>query len=231
MKHVIIFSLFAILVSCGSQKTPMPGIVQAERVTYKMFIEEEGYIGQTPAMLHVQLIPSDYGFYRVQELEGPGVTAVDSLWLDPHGKPLMQVSMHDRNKVRRIMQEDAILQQEGRDTFSIPHTYPTLFTITQMDLVLRGLDTISYEESMPFLLSGQTDFSFFEMQEIGRDSTEAHWMTREQIPTVHRFAAVPGTIYEGWYAEGEVLPIKWKATFSGSTYVYLRYVVEEGTEN
>ena len=227
MKHLLIISLFTVLVACGSQKDATWGIANPESVTYKMFIEEEGYIGQTPAMLHVDLIPAEYGFYRVQQLEGPGVVAIDSLQLTPYGQPLKQVSIIGRSKIRRYFRGDAVMQEEAGDTFSVPYDYPTIFTITQMDLALRGLDTISYEESIPFLMAGQTNFNFFNLQEIGADSTAAHWLTREEIPTVHRFASVAGSIYEGWYAEGEILPIKWKATHSGSTYVYLRYVVEE----
>ncbi|NVK29247.1 MAG: hypothetical protein HWE14_14435 [Flavobacteriia bacterium] len=227
MKYLLFFFSAFILIACGSHKT-ISGIENAESQTYKMFIQEDGYLSQTPAMIHVELIPKDYGFTYVRTLEGPGVSLIDSIYFNPDGQPREHVMKHYGTTKRVVYSKPNIFMIEQGDTARIINEYDTVYDIMQLDLVLRGYDTLGMRRDLPFFLPTTGDFAFYEIQEIRRDSVEAHWLTREKIPTVHRFAAGSGSLFEAWYTEGEVLPIKMRVRSSNSLYVYLRYIIEEG---
>ncbi|KAB2808031.1 hypothetical protein [Phaeocystidibacter luteus] len=226
MKYLLFFFSAVFMISCGSQKATS-GIAKAERQTYKMFIQEDGYLSQTPAMQHVELIPEKYGFTYVRTLEGPGVSLIDSIYFHPNGQPREHVMKHYGNTKRVVYSKPNIFMIELGDTARIINEYDTVYDALQLDLVLRGYDTLGITRDIPFFLPTSGDFTFYEIQEIREDSIPAHWLTREEIPVVHRFAAGSGTLYEAWYAEGEVLPVKMRVRSGGTQYVYLRYIVEE----
>lgn len=228
MKFTFISLVALFLVSCGSSQN-MVGIDGPERQTYKLFIEEEDYISQTPAMIHIDLIPQDYGFVYVRSLEGPGVVHVDSIFIRPDGVPYKHASIRpSKQKFYIYFGTPYLLMTDlAGDTISIPNEYENLYDVEMMNLVMKGIDTTGNKSDVPVILPASGNLEFFEIAEIRKDSTEAHWLTKEKVATSHRYTAANGTLYEAWYADDEILPIKMRLITSGSRYVYLRYVVEE----
>lgn len=223
MKYALLVCISLILASCGGSKNTTQS-VERESQLYKMFNEIDGVLGQTPAMVTVDIVPAKDGFYRLQQLEGPGVIFIDSLLMDPYGKPVEHTFIIGKNKTTIFYEDDHSYQIWEGDTLKTPYENPFVYDVIQMDLVLRGIDTAGTSIDLPVYVPQTGSIAFFTVQEIRQDSIPPHWLTRETIPTVHRFASSPGATYEGWYVEDEILPIKMRVTSGGSTLVYLRYV-------
>ncbi len=221
MKYALIIGLFATLSACKSTQSTS-GIDHPEEVRYKLFIEEEDHLAQTPAELKLELIPTQSGFFRVSTIEGPGVALIDSLLLSENGLPIYHVFKRGRTKYKMNYRKDEAFSVIQGDTFQIPLDYEYVYDIAQVDLVLRGIDTLGNVQEVAFMLPENSDVKFLEIAEIRRDTIGSDWYAQDSLPVVHRYAVGPGTVYEGWYADDQVLPIKWRVTSNGSTYVYLR---------
>ncbi len=200
----------------------MSGINQSESVVYKMFIQDEDLLSQTPAEMKVELIPTSDGFYRVQTLEGPGVSLIDTLKVSKNGLPIMHTFLRGRTRHQTYYQDREALTVIQGDTFVAPIEYNPVYDIIQTDLVLKGIDTLGNKMDVAFFMPERSELSFFEIAEIRKDTIGSDWYAQDSIATSHRYAVTAGTVYEGWYADDQVLPIKWRVSTNGTTYVYLR---------
>lgn len=194
-----------------------------------MMLEGDGGAWEsTPAEMHVEILPDGDGFWRIQSLEGPGVILTDSLKLSAKGKPLYHIFVRGRMKTRTYYRTNEAISVTRGDTISLPYNQPFVFDMGQLDLALRGLDTLKGGE-YPFMSPENGNMEFFTLETIREDSIRSAFSKTDLIPSIHRYASAPGTTHEAWYSldPAQQLPIKMRVSTSGSIYIYYRKVKTE----
>ncbi|GGH65118.1 hypothetical protein [Phaeocystidibacter marisrubri] len=193
--------------------------IEAESAHYKMFIEDNGVLSQTPIEVFIHIVPTDDGFLRTQSMVAEGLHFEDTLKLDHWGRPLKHVNHQGSKKTQIEYSRESASVSQGGDFIPYPILPGTIDAI-QLDLLLSKIDTIKDTIDLPIFNSTSGDIVFYQVSEIKKDSLNSHFTSFEKIPVAHRFAVAPGHIYEAWYNEKFILPIKTRVTSAGSTYVY-----------
>lgn len=198
----------------------MNSSVQSESVHYKLFIEDEGVLSQTPMEIFVDLVPIKNGFQRIQKMEGPGFLSMDTLTLDNWGHPIEHVFVR-KNEVTRVRYEDqkAIISSPGGD-IDVPLQTDFVFDVSQIDLAMSRLDTLKDTSEVPFMLPESGNVAFLELAELRKDSIRPYFTAPHLSETTHRYGVSEGSIYEAWYLGEGRLPIKMRVTATGKTLVY-----------
>lgn len=217
MKYSIAL-LALVLFSCS--KLPHSVVeIKAEKARYKMFVENEDGLSQTPAELYVSVFPVKGGFIRTQTLEAPGVAFIDTLKMDYWGHPLKQVYIQGNRKIYVTYTQEYATVVTPEETLPYPIDSGS-FDALQLDLLLRGMDTLKNRSDIPVFSHDQGGISYFEFNILNNDTIRQDYISSENIAVSHRYAITPGEIYEGWYAREFLLPIKTRITTAGVSYVF-----------
>lgn len=200
------------------------GLPPPESVHYKMFLEDNGVLSSSSADVTVDILPVMDGFYRIQHLTGPGISITDSLLLSRKGLPKRHIYRREGVRSEVIYHQDQVTIHSGDEELEIPIVGEFMFDITQIDLAMKGLDSLKVRTDVPFFLPTTQDVTFLELAEIRKDSINAYYVPSdsltEKIPVIHRYAVAPGVIFEGWYRDDRMLPVKMRITKSGGTHVF-----------
>lgn len=193
--------------------------IEAESAHYKMFIEDNGVLSQTPIEVFVNIIPTKDGFMRTQSMVAEGLYFEDTLKLDFWGRPLKHANHTGVKKTWIEYSDETASVSNGGEFIPYP-VLPGTMDALQLDLLLSKIDTVKDTTDLPIFNSVSGDMVFYQISEIKKDSLNSHFTSFEKIPVAHRFAVAPGHIYEAWYNDDFILPIKTRVTSAGSTYVY-----------